>query len=347
MNLKSFAPASLLIAALLAIGLPGLSADTVVTRDGSRLVGRITRIDAGKVYITTRFAGDLTVNQAEVVAISTTTPVSVRLTTGTRIDGVLSTRNGALHISGADGAITTTVARVADSWPAGAADPAVTALERHWKYEATMDVEGTSGNKSQLGTAFGFGADLAGPDDDLSLYSHYNRQVSDGTKSADQFKSGIDYTSNFGNGASWFVRDEAGFDRIMDITFFETAAAGFGYDMLKTSHETLTGRIGLAYRYDGYSVATQPTVSSAAADFEINHDLKMPHFELVNKVTLIPALSQFSNYNAAQDSYFQFPLNDPAWKVRMGLANTYDSLPPAGIKKLDTTYYTKLILDFQ
>jgi putative salt-induced outer membrane protein YdiY len=337
----------LVTVAILGIGATRLAADVVETKDGARLVGKITKIDSSVVYISTSYAGDLAVKQSEVTALATDAPVSVRLASGTRMDGVVSSSNGSLQIAGQDGTITTSVAKVAASWPAGGKDPALASLERHWKYEATVDINGTSGNKDQLGTSMGFAAKLTTPEDSLDFYTNYNRQVTDGSKSADQFKAGVDYSSNFGDGASWFVRDEGGFDRIMGIRFYDTAAAGWGYDLVKTAHEELTGRLGLAYRYDGYQTSATPTVSSAAMDFELAHDLKFASWELVNKITAIPTMSDFSNYNIAHDSYFQIPLTNPAWKVRMGLSNTYDSVPPAGIKKLDTTYYTRLILDWQ
>ncbi len=342
---KSILSIALLCLAISGFGPARLAADAVETKDGSRLVGKITKIDGGVVYISTKYAGDLAVKQSEVTAMATDAPVSVRLSSGTRIDGVVSTTNGTMQIAGQDGTITTTVAKVADSWPAGAEDPAMVALERHWKYEATVDVNGTSGNKNQLGTSLGFSAKLVTPADALEFYTAYNRQVTDGEKSADQFKAGVDYASNIGDRSTWFVRDEGGYDRIMDIEFYDTAAAGLGYDVVKTAEDTLTGRVGLAYRYDGYDNPFTPTVNSAASDFELAHDLKMTNWELVNKITVVPTLEQFSNVNVTQDSYYQIPLTNPAWKLRMGISNTYDSQPPVGIKRLDTTYYTRLILD--
>jgi putative salt-induced outer membrane protein YdiY len=344
---KSIVSVALLCAVFSGIGLVRLSADVVETRDGARLVGKITKIDGGVVYISTSYAGDLEVKQSEVTALATDAPVSMRLASGTRMDGVVSSSNGVLQIAGQDGTITTTVAKVSDSWPAGAKDPAVAALERHWKYEATVDVDGTSGNKSQLGTSMGFAAKLDTPEDALDFYTAYNRQVTDGSKSADQFKAGVDYSSNFGDASTWFVRDEGGYDRVMDIEFYDTAAAGLGYNIVKTDIDTLTGRIGLAYRYDGYDSPLTASVNSAAADFELAHDLKLKTWELVNRLTVVPTLADFKNVNITQDSYYQVPLTNPSWKLRIGLANTYDSLPPRGITKLDTTYYTRLILDFQ
>ena len=334
-------------AAVLCFFLPRLSADVVQTGDGSRIVGKITKIDGGVIYITTSYAGDLSVKQDQVTAIETTAPLAVRLASGTRMDGVVSTNHGALQIAGSDGTITTAVAKVAASWQAGGEDPAVTALERHWKYEASVDINGTNGNKSQLGTSMGFAAKLTTPADSLGFLTSYNRQVTDGAKSADQFKAGVDYTSNMSTDSTWFIRDEGGFDRIMGIKFFETAAAGVGYNLVNAAHDELTGRAGLAYRYDGYSNPLTPVVNAAAIDFELANHVKFTGWELVTNLTVVPTMSDFGNVNAAQDTYFQVPLANPAWKLRMGVSNTYQSQPPAGIKKIDTSYFTRLVLDWQ
>lgn len=106
--------------------------------------------------------------------------------------------------------------KVVQSWAVGGLDPAA----GHWVYEATVDINGTSGNKSQLGTAAGFSAKRISPQDELDFYAAYNRQVSQGVTSADQFKAGIDYANNLTDTSSWFVRDEAGFDRIMAVKFY-------------------------------------------------------------------------------------------------------------------------------
>jgi putative salt-induced outer membrane protein YdiY len=329
-----------------ALGCARLSADVVETKNGTRIVGKVTKVDAGSVYVTTDFAGDLTIKQSEVSSIATDGPLSVRLSDGTRIQGPISMQNGAMQVVGAAGTVSTSIPKVAAVWEAGGKDPQIAALERHWSYEASVDVEGTSGNKDQLGTSAGFRAKLVGLEDTLQYYTGYDRQVTSGVKSADQFKAGVDYAYNMSPDASWFVRDEGGYDRIMDIRFYDTAAAGVGYSILNSKEDVLTGRIGLGYRYDGYEDPKNPTINSAAADFEVSNDLKLSTSELVTHITAVPSLSDFSNYIVAQDTFYQIPLANPAWKLRMGVSNEYNSVPSAGFKKLDTTYYTRLILDW-
>ncbi len=324
-----------------------LSADVIETKDGSHIVGKVSKIEAGTVVVTTSYAGDITIKQSEVTGISTDAPVAVRLSDGTRIEGRVSGSAGGLQVAGQDGTITTTVAKVAASWAAGDKDPQVAALERKWTYEAHADIAGTSGNKSQLGTAAGIRATLKGPDDVLMFYTSYNRQVTEGQKSADQFKAGVDYADNFTERSSWFVRDEGGFDRVMGIRFYDVAAAGYGVDVYKAANETLTARAGVSFRDDTYANSVTPNVNEAGLDFEINHEARIGNSHLVNRISVVPAFADFANFTLTHESYYEIPTANPAWKLRFGINNDYNSRPSRGLKKLDTGYFTRLVLDWQ
>jgi putative salt-induced outer membrane protein YdiY len=334
-----------------ALGAAYLRADVIETTDGARLVGKVTGLTAGTVTLDTHYAGTLTIKQSDVASIQTDHPVSVRLASGTRIDGTISVAPaaapGALQVAGADGTITTTVGKVAAVWPAGGTDPAIAALQRHWDYEITSDVAGTSGNKSSLSTGASIKAEMATTNDDLKYYAAYNRAVAEGVKSADQFKAGVDYADNFTETSSWFIRDEGGFDRIQDERFFDTAAFGYGAAVVKTAEDLLTARVGLGYRYQGYYTESVPTISSAAGDLELAHSFKDPVWgEISNNLTFVPDLNQFSNFVLTQDSYYQIPLANPHLKLRIGVSNNYVSQPSPGFKRLDTLYYTRLVFDW-
>lgn len=329
---------------LLALLAPALaSADVVQTKDGARLVGTVTAINAGAVTLSTSYAGDLTIKQSEVTSIQTDKPSSFRLASGTRIDGTVNTNaQGQVQVTGTDGTVTTTVSNVAMAWPLGHRDPIVGA----WSYEATADVAGTSGNKESLATGASFTATLVNPKDTLKFYTAYNRAETEGVKSADQFKAGVDYSQLFAPDQQWFVRNEAGFDRIMDIRYYDVAAGGYGFDLVKTPQDTLLARIGLAYRYTDYKNPLSPTVSTAAGDAEINHVFNGPWFEVHNNLTFVPDFSDFADYLVTQDSFAQVPLKNTLLKFRVGVSNNYNSRPGQGIKKLDTLYYLRLVYDF-
>ena len=323
------------------------SADVVETKSGARIVGKVTKIDGGAVSVSTDYAGTVTIKQSEVTAISTDAPIAVRLATGTRIDGKVSTSTGAVQITGADGSITTTVDKVAASWAAGGKDPAIAALERDWAYEAAVDVAGKTGNKEQLGTGLSFRATLAGSQDTLQFYTAYDRQISDGVKSADQFKAGVDYANNFSGKYSWYVRNEGGFDLVKDIELYDVAAAGLGYDFIKAPKQLLTGRAGFSFRYAGYKNPRTEDVKSAGLDFGLAHKLELKNATLINRLSYVPTFEDTSIFVLTHESSLELPLLATQWKLRIGVANDYNSKPGKGVDKLDTGYFTRLVLNWK
>lgn len=346
MNKTSLLRASVALIAASFAAIPS-SADVVETKSGARIVGKVSKIEGGSVVVSTDYAGSITIKQSEVTGITTDGPVAVRLASGTRIDGKVSAQGGALQVVGADGTISTTVDKVAASWAAGGKDPQLVALDRGWTYEAIVDINGKSGNKSQLGTSAGLRATLAGVSDKLVFYTGYDRQVSDGSKSADQFKAGSDYQSNFSGKTSWYVRDEGGFDRIKDIQFYNVAAFGLGYDLIKAPKQTLTGRTGLSFRTENYKNPFTTDVNSAGMDFGLAHTLQMDNASILNRLAIVPSFDDFANYRLTHESLLELPLANPSWKLRIGVTNDYNSKPGKGVEKMDTGYFTRLVLSWK
>ncbi|MFM7749978.1 MAG: DUF481 domain-containing protein, partial [Opitutaceae bacterium] len=275
---------------LAALGAARLAADSVDVKGGARIVGKVVKIDDGAVVVETTYAGSISIKQAEVVAINTDAPIAIRFANGTRVDGkVTSSGDGRVKVANAEGEFASDVAKVAASWAAGGKDPALVALERGWAYEAAADITGKNGNKSQLGTAGSLRATLKGVADTLQFYLAYDRQVTDAVKSADQFKAGLDYTSNFAGKNSWYARNEGGFDRIKDIELYDVAGFGMGYDFIKQKKQTFTGRFGLSFRYEGYKNPATTDVKSAGLDFGFSHRPETSIGLLVNRLTLVPA----------------------------------------------------------
>lgn len=322
-------------------------ADVVEVKGGTRIVGKVSKIDAGTVVVSTDYAGAITIKQSEVEGITTDAPIAVRLNTGTRVDGKVSSSAGAVQIAGAEGTISTTIDKVAASWAAGGKDPAIAALERGWAFEAAIDVAGKTGNKEQLGTGFSFRATLAGSQDKLQFYSAYDRQISDGVKSADQFKAGVDYSNNFSGKNSWYVRNEGGFDRVKDIELYDVAAVGMGYDFIKKPKQLLTGRAGASFRYAGYKNPRTEDVKAAGMDFGLAHRLELENSVLVNRISYVPTFEDFNNYVLTHESSLELPLLSTQWKLRLGVANDYNSMPGRGVERLDTTYFTRLVLNWR
>jgi len=329
-------------------------ADVVETKNGARLVGKVLSVDGVSVSLSTDYAGTIKIKQGEVVSVSTEEPLNVRLASGTVLKGTVtgSGGGGAIAIAGPDGSINTTVDKIAATWAPGGTDPALLALARNWAYEAAVDVTGKTGNSEQLGTAFSFRATLEGIHDKLQFYTAYDRQVTAGTKSSDQLKAGVDYQANFSEKKLWYVRDEAGFDRVKLIEFSNIAAFGVGYHVIKRPVQTLDLRIGLSHRFESYQRDPKThekadSLNSAGLDFGLEHHYQFANAALVNRLAIVPAFENFSNFVLTHESFLELPMANPDWKLRIGVANDYNSKPPKNHERLDTTYFTRLVLGWK
>jgi putative salt-induced outer membrane protein YdiY len=324
------------------------SADVVEVKGGTRIVGKVSKIDGGAVTVSTDYAGAITLKQSDVISITTDAPVAVRFANGTRVDGVVAGAGaGRVKVTNSEGEFASEISKVSASWTAGGKDPALAALERGWAYEAAVDVNGKEGNKSQLGTSASLRATLKGISDTLQFYTAYDRQVTDNQKSADQFKAGVDYASTFAGKNSWYVRNEGGFDRIKDIELYNVSAAGMGYDLIKAPKQLLTGRLGLSFRYEGYKNPITADVKSAGLDFGLSHRIEFNDAVMVNRLTVVPTFEDFANYRAMHESFLEIPMANPNWKLRLGVANDYNSEPPRGVEKMDTSYFTRFVLNWR
>ena len=193
--------------AVLAAGGALLHADVVETKNGSRLTGTVTKVDGGFVTLVTDYAGTLSIKQSEVVRFETEKPLFIRLAGGTTMEGTVSaTPDGRITVNGQDGTISTTVDKVATTWSKGDPDPAVAQFLRKWKYEASFDISGKTGNSEELGYGGGVKATLAGGQDTLIFYSNFAYQSTNGAKSEDKFNVGVDYSSYLTKRVTWYGR---------------------------------------------------------------------------------------------------------------------------------------------
>jgi len=321
------------------------SADVIETKDGARLVGTVTGINGGKITLNTTYAGDIEVDQAEVVSLTMEDALAIRLDDGTTMEGTIEpSGEGEIEIAGSTGRVTTPVTDVAATWSPGDTDPAIKALERKWSYEAAADITGKSGNSDNFGTAISLGAVLEGSEDRLGFYAIYDQQESEGLTSADQFRAGVDYTNSFRGDLSWYVRNEAGYDSIKDIDFYNVAGAGLGYQVIDKSNQTLTFRGGLSFRYETYGDGVTEDLQSGGLDFGLNHTYAWESVKMRNALTFVPAFEDFADFRATHDTHIELPIEVGDWRLRLGVSNDYRSEPPGGLKEMDTTWYTRLVL---
>ncbi len=124
-------------------------ADTLTLSDGSILNGQIVRIEGGDIILSTAYAGEITVKQAQVVEIATADPVFVQ-SGDTTIFGTVSTSTDGLVVTTDNASLDTDVTAVSAVWREGDQSPEAKALARKWFYNANFGLTGSSGNTDRF-----------------------------------------------------------------------------------------------------------------------------------------------------------------------------------------------------
>lgn len=352
-------PIRLALLTVAALSAYAAQADTVLTTDGARLTGTIVSIADGKIALETSYAGKLEISQDKVASFTTDSPLSVRLASGTIMSGVVTaTGEDAVTVASSDGNILADTADVAAAWTPGSRDPIIVASEaalksqvRKWSYEAGVDISGKVGNSNESAIGLRSQITLEGPKDRLRFYGVYRRtEVEDpdtgvSKVTSDEAIGGLDFTSFFSERWGWFIREELERDTFEGIDFRSTTAGGITHRFLKRETISLEGRLGLSYRYEGYTDATVEDEGLPGMEAGALFYWKFANWgELNTEIVYMPAFEEFGNYRLTHKSTVDLPLGaSDFWKLRLGLNNEYVS-EAADRENLDTTYFTSLLL---
>ena len=345
-------PLTALFIGLLALGGASYAADRIELTDGSVVVGKLLSAEAGKFKVETGFAGTIEIAQDKIKNFATDEAVNVALSAGSTVLGKVQTTEAGIAVVANDGQMSAATSKVAAIWRPGADSPEIRAAkemaakaQRKWAYEASAAVAGRTGASEKFGAAFGFKATLASAQDKLIFALAAEKAKDNGVTTADRQFGSVDYSSFFSADNGWYARSSLEKDKIKALDLRSSSAFGLSRRLIKNEKQELEFRFGLNYLYDSYSNNTH--FGSPGLDLTFLHSYVFSTSKMTNVLTYTPAFKEFSNYRVHHESAVELPLGASLWKLKLGLANDYQSVPPAGTVRLDTTYFTSLILNFQ
>lgn len=348
-------PFRLLARALLALAFTSpLLADRIELTDGSVVNGRLLSAENGLFRFETQFAGVMVIAQEHIRSFSTDEPLHVGLKAGTQVLGRVEPAGDGIVVRAADGQMTASPANVTAIWRPGDDSPEARMAKelaekarRNWSYEASVAITGRTGVSEKLNAAAGFKATLASETDKLLFFIEAERAEDNGVETANRQRGGVDYSAFGSGGASngWYARTELEKDKIKLLDLRSTTAFGFARKLRKNDVQDLEARFGVNYIYESYANGTD--FESPGLDLALIHSYLFPHARLSNMISFTPAFEDFSNFRVHHESSIELPISASTWKLKIGLANDYNSVPPPGTEKLDTTYFTSLILSWK
>ena len=328
-----------------------LAADQVDLIDGSIVKGQVISVEAGSVRIKTTFAGSLTIPLDQVKSLSTDEAVNVSLTgQPARIGRIAETATAAEE----DGVeqIVAVPAEVVALWRQGAESPGekiareqAELAKRKWSYEATLAVTGRTGTTERLNAAFGGKATLASDRDRLIFAVIAERAEDQGKQTANREFGGVDYSHFYLSDRGWYARTSLEYDQVKSLDIRWASAAGISRKVIRTEVDQLELRFGGSYTYEEFADNTE--FQSPGLDFTLINSFTYKNSKLNTILAYLPTFRDVTVYRVRHESNLEVPLTASLWKLKLGFTNEYQSTPPAGVARLDTTYFTSLLLNWK
>jgi hypothetical protein len=327
---------------LLVLGLAGAArADRIELADGSVIVGQLVSAEGGKIKVATDFAGTIEVAQAKVRSFATDQPVNVRLDSGSTVQGRVEPASQGVAIVAANGSLTATPTNVTNLWRVGAKGPDA----RTWQYEAALAINGRTGGAEKFAGALSFKATLESREDKLIFALAAEQAEDNGVETANRQFASVDYSSFVSANNLWYARTSLEKDEIKQLDLRSSTAFGLGRKLVKNDVQDLEARIGLSYLYETYANGTD--FDSPGLDVAFLHTYQFSNGKLSNTLTYTPTFEDFGNFRVHHESSYEMPITASLWKLKLGLTNDYTSMPQPGVDRLDTLYFTSLILNWE
>jgi hypothetical protein len=331
-------------------GVVTLAADQVDLIDGSVVKGQILAVENGSVRIETTFAGALNIPLEQVKALSTEEPVNVSIAGGPSVLGRLGkAAEGAEAVADE---IAPAPADVTALWRQGAESPTERHLRelsemdrRKWSYEATVAITGRTGAGDNVNAAMGGKATLASQHDRLILAARAERAEDRGVETANREFAGADYSWSLSPDLGWYARSSLEFDRVKSLDLRSSSAAGVSRKMVQTPVDELELRLGASYTYEKYS--SDPDFNSPGVDVSVLNSFTHGTTKLNTVLAYLPTFRDSANYRIRHESALEVPITAAMWKFKIGVANEYQNVVPAGVDRFDTTYFTSLLLNWK
>ena len=324
-------------------------ADVVTTLDGAQLTGTILKITPKTIELKTTYAGTLTVAMDQVASLHTDTPMTTQLTDATTVTGVTSLDDQkTIHVTSGEATSTAGLSMLQASWPPGSEPPTESLFDpRHWIYTLGVDVAGKSGNSDEMTNNVLLDMRLVSKLDELRFYGSYQRAEQDGNDTSDETIAGASYTAFMYDPWGWYVRGELEKDKFEDIDLRTTVAGGATWRPINSDEHTLRVWLGLGYRHESFDNDVESDSNVTLDSGITNRWLMKPWLTLDHTLTYAPAIDDFGNYLLTNDLALLMPVGASRWTFRIGVHNDYNSEPAPDRDKLDTTYYTRLLLRFE
>jgi putative salt-induced outer membrane protein YdiY len=345
----------LLICLTLAAGM--LSADQVTLKNGDRITGQIVKSDAKSLVLKTAYAGDVTIDMAQVASITADEMLHVQLKDRTVVGQVAPAPEGAVEIrTGENTAFKAPLGEVLALRTASEQKAWERAQERvnnprlndFWSGFVSLSFAGSSGNARTSSIATAAAASRQAGKNKMGLYFNQVYASQSTTlphgATANRISGGYRLDRDVGNRMFVFGTTDFDYDRFMDLDLRSVLGGGLGYHIWKSDRGFWDFNAGGVHNREKFGTGLVRNSGEALLGEESSHKL-LRSVKLYQKAILYPNISNRGEYRLNFDAGAAMPIFKwLEWNI--GFSNRYLSNPLAGKKNNDLLYTTGIRFSF-
>lgn len=317
-------------------------AEQVTLKNGDRLTGAIVSMDGKKLVVHTTYAGDVSIDWAEVSQFSSDTPLVVTRTDRQVLSGTVATEGQDVMITTAQGPQKLALADV--SAMRSPADQAAYEKSLHpgmlegWAGGGSFGFALARGNSETTNLALGFDAKRKTTNDAwvvdaASIYSSDQRL---NATTANSFQGLIRYDRNLTKRLFAYGAFAGGYDALQDLNYRITPGGGLGFHAIASERTTLDLLGGLGYTRESYTTGLINNLFTATLGDEFSYKITKST-SVIQNLYYLPALNNTSIYLISGNFGIATKIN--GWLTsNLNFNDRYNSAPVLGNKKNDVLF---------
>lgn len=316
-------------------------ADQVKVKNGSVLIGDIQNMTEGKLKMKTDFAGEITIPWEQVISIQTDKAVPIHIGEQGSLTGILeSPEPGRAEIMAASEQVKGTIELSMITAINPPPPPPV-----KWSGSIVGAYSKTTGNTENTVATIMADTKRRTKNDrlGLGLLWRYKEDEEGITERNVTFDAKYDYFFNeklFGYGN---LRLEN--DKFKDLRLRTSAGAGLGYQFVETDRVKFSSEGGLSYVNEDFYVAEDDDFVAGRLAYNLDAWIIEEWLRFVQNVSWLVNLDDTGDWLLYTDTSLRLKISKN-WSASAGLIYNYESDPPPGTEKEDTTYLLGLAYEF-
>lgn len=326
-----------LLTVILSIAFVGAArAGEIVFKNGDKLTGKITAMDAGKLTIESAVAGTVIVNMSDVQTFSTDEPVELHLSDGTVIKQQVAT-------APAEGTIATAGSGAIASQQIAIADVAkINPPPVKWTGSIRAGALLTRGNSETDQVSIGFDALRRAEKDRISAAGQYlygrqeDSDTGDEETTTDNWYLAGKYDYFFNEKLYWFTGARIERDRIADLDLRFTPSTGLGYQWHESDVWNFNTEAGVAWVYEDFANADSNDYFAARLAYHYDRAIN-DKVKFIHNVEYIPSVEDIKEFNLNADAGLRIALTDKMFN-ELKVEWRHDSEPAPDADKNDMRY---------